>query len=177
MLVASTPADGEAILPLALLKARVRVLADDEDTDIERMRAQAIDYIERTLGKSLQQREFVWSTNQFCASMLLPVGPVLSVDAVSYYATDGTDTELEEGDWLYSGGALMPAIGTEWPEASEVPGSVRVTFTAGFEDAETEAPMLIAAVEVTVAALRDNREAPDFRPAINVASSYWSPAL
>lgn len=177
MLIALEPADGEAILPLEKLKARVRVIAADEDEDIASMRDQAIDFVERKFGKSLSQRAFQWIDSQFCTSMRLPMGPVISVEGISYYATDGTDTALADGDWLFTGGAVVAPIGGTWPDASDVPGSVRVTFTAGFSDAETEAPLLIASVCVAVAAIYENRESPNWTPAINVASSYWTPEV
>lgn len=177
MLTALEPADGEAILPLDLLKERVRVLSSDEDGDIARMRDQAIDLIERTLGKSLQVRQFQWSGNQFASPIRLPMGPVISVDSVIYYASDGTDTPLDPADWLFSDDCVQAAIGTSWPTASDVPGSVRVIFTAGYEDAEADAPLLISAVEVAVAAIRKDRAAPNLDPSLNVGLSYWSPAL
>jgi len=177
MLIALEPADGEAILPLDLLKARVRVLNTDEDADIARMRLQAIDFVERYSGCSLQSRTFQWMQDSFCSRIRLPIGPVVSVEGVSYYATDGTDTDMVDGEWLVSGGAVQAAIGTSWPHASVLPGSVRVSFTAGFTDAENEAPALIAAVEVAVAAIFDNREAPNFSAAMALADSYRGPGL
>jgi uncharacterized phiE125 gp8 family phage protein len=177
MLTPLEPANGETILPLALLKARVRVLSTDEDTDIERMRAQAIDFVERYSGKSLQQRPFQWLQDRFCGAIRLPIGPVESVDGISYYATDGTDTALDAADWLLGADVVQAAIGTSWPHASVLAGSVRVTFTAGYEDAEAEASMLISAVEVAVAALFDNREAPNFAAAMALADSYRTPGL
>lgn len=177
MLTALEPVNGEDILPLDVLKERVRVLSDDEDGNLERMRTEAIDYVERHLGKSLQTRQFEWSGRQFETVIRLPIGPVLSVDSISYYATDGTDTPLTAADWLHSGDMVQAAIGTSWPTAADAVGSVRIVFTAGYDDPETQAPMLISAVEVAVAALFDNREAPELATALNVGSSYWGPAL
>lgn len=177
MLVALEPATGEDILPLALLKARVRVLASNEDTDIERMRAQAIDFVERYSGKALQRRQFQWMADRFCTRIALPVGPVESVDAISYYASDGTDTALEASDWYLGAGVVQASTGSVWPVSSGQTGSVRVTFTAGYEDAEAEAPLLIAAVEVAVAALFDDRESPNWGAAMALADSYRTPGL
>jgi uncharacterized phiE125 gp8 family phage protein len=177
MLAALTPANGEAILPLDLLKARVRVIADDENQDITRMRLQAIDFVERYSGVALQRRQFQWADRQFCYAMRLPIGPLESVDAIAYVAPDGTLTDLAEGDWYVGGGVLSAAAGKRWPYASGQAGAVRVTFTAGFEDAENEAPMLIAAVEVGVAALRASRDAPDWSGAMACADSYRMPGL
>lgn len=177
MLTPLGPADGEVILPLALLKARVRVLDTSEDGDIRRMRAQAIDSVERYSGCSLQSRQFQLLDKHFRAGLRLPIGPVSSVDAISYYAADGTDTPLVPEDWFFGAGVLNPAPSTRWPYSSGQDGSVRITFTAGFANAEAEAPMLIAAVEVAVAALFDNREAPDFTASMACADSYRMPGL
>ncbi len=177
MLVALEPADGEAILPLALLKARVRVTDSAEDTDIARMRLQAIDFVERYSGQSLQSRSFLYTARQFCWAMELPVGPVASVESVEYFSTDGTDTALDVADWYLGGGILSPTVGTVWPIASGQAGSVRITFTAGFVDAENEAPALIAAVEVGVASLFDSREKPNWGPTMALADSYRGPGL
>jgi uncharacterized phiE125 gp8 family phage protein len=176
MLTAS-PFDGETILPLALLKKRVRILSDDEDTDLQRMRAQAIDHVERYSGVSLQSRSFEWAQDGFTDLIRLPVGPVVSVQGISYYSTDGADTELVDGAWLASGGMVMAAHGTSWPFASYVPGGVRITFTAGLTNAEEQAPMLIAAVEVGVAALRASRDKPDWSAADACADAYRMPGL
>lgn len=177
MLIPLEPADGEEILPIALLKARIRVLANNEDTDIERMRAQAIDFVERYSGKALQRRQFQWVADRFCSRIGLPVGPVESVDAISYYSSDGTDTALVDGDWYFGAGVVHAAAGSSWPASSGQAGSVRITFTAGYEDAEAEAPLLIAAVEVAVAALFDNRESPNWGAAMALADSYRTPGL
>jgi uncharacterized phiE125 gp8 family phage protein len=177
MLIALEPADGEAILPLAKLKARVRVIANDDDADIERMRLQAIDFVERYSGQSLQSRSFQWVDKQFCRSMALPIGPVTEVTAISYFAADGTDTALDEAAWYVGAGMVSPAVGTVWPFASGQAGSVRITFTAGFADAENDAPALIAAVEVGVAALYENRENPDWSASKALADSYRGPGL
>lgn len=157
-LTSVTPADGEAILPLALLKKRIRVKATDEDTDIERMRAQAIDFVERHSGVALQRRAFVQTDKQFCRSMRLLVGPVASVEGVTYRDTDGTDTALDDAAWFLGGGYLSAAAGTSWPYASGQEGAVSIEFTAGLEDAEAQAPSLIAAVELMVGHLFANRE-------------------
>ncbi len=177
MNLTSAPFDGEAILPLALLKKRVRVLSNDEDTDIERMRAQAIDHVERYSGVALQKRAFTWTADRFVCRMRLPVGPVESVEAVSYYTTSGTDTPLVDGAWYVGGGVVEPAAGTSWPHASGHSGSVRIEFTAGLENAEEQAPMLIAAVEVGVAALRVSRDKPDWSAADACADAYRMPGL
>lgn len=176
-LTALEPIDGEAILPLAKLKQRIRVLSDDEDSDIERMRDEAIDFVERYSGTALQQRSFAQADNQFCRWIKLLAGPIGEVTAVTYRDTAGAEIALTSTDWSYGDGYLSAAAGRPWPNASGKPGAVSITFTAGLENAETEAPMLIAAVAVAVAAMRDNREAPDFTTAMRCADQFRAPGL
>jgi uncharacterized phiE125 gp8 family phage protein len=177
MLRALEPANGEAILPLADLKARIRQIDDAEDADIGRMRDQAIDWVERFTGIALLQRQFEYADRQFCRRIMLPVGPIASVDAIAYDDSLGGEVELTSTDWRFGAGAVMSGAGTLWPMSIGDPGSVRITFTAGLENAEEEAPLLIAAVCVAVAAMFADRENPDFTAAMNVASSYRMPGL
>lgn len=177
MLRALTPADGEAILPIEDLKARIRVIDTAEDADITRMRGQAIDWVERYTGIALDRRQFEYADRQFCRRIALPVGPIASVDAIAYDDTNGAEQVLTTADWRFGGGAVFTAAGKRWPVSIGDPGSVRITFTAGLEDAEAEAPMLIAAVCVGVAALFANREAPDWGPAAACADQYRMPGL
>lgn len=175
MLTPLDPVDGEAILPLATLKRRIRVLSTDEDSDIERMRAQAISFVEVYSGIALSRRAFRWSDKQFCRAMNLPVGPLVSVEAIEY--TDTTGVTVELSDWYVGTGSVSPLAGQSWPFASGQDGAVRIDFTAGLEDAEAEAPMLIAAVEVGVAALRASRDKPDWSGAMACADQHRMPGL
>ena len=177
MLIPLDPANGEPILPIADLKARIRVLHSSEDADIERMRDQAIDFIERYTGVALSRRSFQYLDKQFCRAVVVPVGPVYEVTAIAYDDSAGSEVNLTDADWRVGAGAILPAPGQRWPYSSGDPGSVRITFTAGLEDAAEQAPLLIAAVEVAVAALFDNREAPNWTAAMNLADSYRMPGL
>lgn len=177
MLRSLEPANGEAILPLAELKQRVRILANDEDADVTRMRDQAIDWVERYTGIALSQRQFEYHDQQFCRRIMLPAGPIVSVDAIAYDDTTGAEQEMTAADWRFGGGAVFTSAGKRWPVSIGDPGSVRITFTAGLEDAETEAPGLINAVCVAVAQIFANRENPDWVPVANCADHYRMPGL
>jgi len=177
MLTSLEPADGETILPLAALKVRLRIETEDDDADLSRMRAQAIDTIERYTSKALQQRQFQWLDKQFCTRMRLPMGPVESVDAISYIDSQGTDIELSAEDWYLGAGILHAASGKSWPYASGQDGAVRITFTAGFADVERDAPSLLLAAEMVVAAMYADRENPNMQPALNMADRHRTPSL
>lgn len=177
MLRALAPANGEVILPLAELKQRIRQIDDFEDADIGRMRDQAIDWVERYTGIALSRRQFEYADRQFCRRMMLPMGPLVKVDTITYNDTNGAPVALTEADWRIGGGAVFTAAGKRWPASIGDDGSVRITFTAGLEDAAAEAPMLIAAVCVGVAQLFADRENPNWEPVRNCADHYRMPGL
>ena len=176
-LVAVTPPTLDNIVTLAEVKARVRVVEVAEDADLELMLRQAVDQIERYSGVALDRRDFRLTDKQFCRAMPLPIGPVTAVTAVEYDDASGNAVTLDSAAWKLGDGALFAAPGTSWPYASGLAGAVRVTFTAGLENAKESAPMLVAAVLVGVAALFANREAPDWSAAMACADSYRMPGL
>lgn len=166
------PASPDLILTLASAKARIRVLDAEEDPDITRMRLQAIDFVERYTSRALNLRAFQWVSTHFINYWRLPIGPVSSITAISYYDSDDVDTAMVSTDWYFGGGILQPASGTTWPVTNGMAGAVRISFTAGFVDAETEAPMLVAAVELGIAELFRNRERPDWSAVMAACDSY-----
>lgn len=93
----------------------------------------------------------------------LPVEPVVSVDAVSYYATNGTLTALADGTgyqtWLdHSPPLVMPAPGTRWPvlQAGRTPAA-QVDFTAGYGDAAAVPEQAKAALLLCLGYWYENR--------------------
>src|ERR1044071_5422467 len=102
--------------------------------------------VERYSGKALNRRTFQWVDKRFSPQLPLLRGPVHSVDAISYLDGAGAEIELEPEAWHLGADAVCAASGTAWPSSNGLAGSVRVSFTAGYDDAEMEAPALIAAV-------------------------------
>jgi uncharacterized phiE125 gp8 family phage protein len=153
------PFDGEAILPLALIKHVTEVDADDRDDLLGIYRDAAIDWVERHTAKALQRREWTWTTDQFASPLRLPIGPVASITNVAYLSPVGVPGAVAANGWRVTGLAMYPAIGATWPSALIGEGAVTVTFVAGYENASLEAPALIAAVTMLTAHLFENREA------------------
>lgn len=145
--------DGEAILPLADLKAHLRVTSDSEDALIASLRNAAISHVERITSYSLAPADYRLTLQEFPAYFDLPMRPVIDVAEVAYHDADGTAALY--ADYRLVGGLAYPAIDGEWPTAT---GGVEVTFTAGLAD-PNEAPDLIAAVMLLVGHWYLNREA------------------
>lgn len=97
------------------------------------------------------------------APIRVPVARLIAVSSITYL--DGTGTRqtlspsaytVEAGD----GGRIVPAYGTTWPTHRTHPGSVLVSFTAGYGPLATDVPPhVVAAVLLTVGHLYENREA------------------
>lgn len=180
MLTALAPADGDAILPLADVRSALNLTADDSfhDARIIRARDAAIDFAEGYTGKALSRRLFTYHVAQFSSVIALPIGPVVADDAaISYSDGDGGETALVEADWTFGGDSLFAPVGTGWPLASGFPGSVRITFTAGYETPDDIPPMIMAGVVVAMAAMFENAASPDLSAAMRCLDRHRAPIL
>ncbi len=178
MLTPLAPADGNAVLSLDDARAHLNLTADDSfhDNSVLALRDAAIDFVEGYTGKALSRRLFLWTADQFCSVIHLPIGPVVSDDAaISYYASDGTDTALTDADWFFGRDRLIAAEGTSWPYTNDSPGGVRITFTAGYLEAADIPPMLLAGVKLAMTAMFENRSAPDLSGAVRCCDQYRTP--
>lgn len=177
MLTALDAFAGEDILPLADAKVQVNVTADDDSEDdiLEAARDAAISWAEGYTGRSLQERQFLWTADKFCSVIALPIGPVSSADSVKYYDGDGTDTTVDAGDYVLSDDRLVTAADATWPsDADGRPGGVRITFTAGYATAGDIPFYLLAAVRLATAAHFDDRSNPDLTGAMRAADQFRS---
>lgn len=149
---------GESILSLVAAKAHLRVVEDDDDDLIAALRDSAVDMVERYCSLYLARRTgLVWTGSGFSGRMHLGRGPDAVVDSVAYTGPSGS-VALTTADWRLSvGSRLLPAFGGAWP--ADCRGAVTVTFSAGYEDVERQAPSLIAAVKMALTQLYDLRSA------------------
>ena len=137
-LEALTAIDGAAVLSLEQAKAHLAVLDDDEDSVIEGLRDAAIEWVERHCDRSLAPRNWRLQLDRFpphnCHSrdlrIALTMGPSVIV-SVKYLDLAGTLTTLSPSAYVFGREALMPALGTAWPETAELPGAVEIVYTAG----------------------------------------------
>lgn len=163
MLFTLTPAaqaDGyaEAIVPLAEVKAWVRVVTDDEDVLIAALRDAAVDFVEQYCNVRLGPVTGLVATFAAFGGRMRPgIGPVstVKVTAIDYVDADGAEAAIEGGGWrVGQAGDVLPAIGTAWPSGGS---DVAVTFDAGYP-AGACPPMLVTAAKMFVAFLYDARE-------------------
>lgn len=173
MLTALAPFDAETILPLAEADRHARITLGDayNEADLEDHRKSAIGWAESYTGQSLQERDFLWTVDQFRSVMRLPIGPA-SGAVVAYYDSDGTDTTITDTDYYLGNGSLTAALNLTWPFADGRPGGVRVTITAGYPTADDIPPHLMAAVKLAMTAFFEDRTNPDLSGAMRVADQF-----
>src|SRR5690606_6656283 len=109
-----------------------------------------------TSGRMLFKRTLKFTTDAFGTALVLPASPVSAVSAVTYVDADGVTRTLDSAAYAVidkrDTPALFPVYGTSWPAVRDFPGSVVVTFDAGYGEAAEDIPApLRMAVMQTVA--------------------------
>lgn len=164
------------IEPLTLEEAKQQCQIDadltEQDAAIQRFIRAA-----RELAESYTRQSFVeqtwrltaeaWPT-QDCQAIVLPNGPILAIESVTYLDSAGARIALESSDyWVSTYDAparLYPAFNTTWPSARLYPGSIEITYRAGYEsagspaDAQNVPAMVKQAMALLVAHWYANRE-------------------
>ena len=97
-------------------------------------------------------------------SIEIPLSPVISVDEITYLDLGGVRQTLDASLYVYDLDAkplrIERAFGQVWPQARHQPGSVKVTFTAGFGEDATGIPAdLKAAMKLLIGHYYVHREA------------------
>ena len=155
----AAPLVAAAVLPLETAKLQARVDGNDEDQLLESMWLSALRWVETYTSRSLTLRAWVATFDGFGWSMRLPVGPVVSVEGVTYRDGGGVSAVLPSGGWRIAGDVLAAGFGTAWPGVHSGAGAVTVEFTAGYQNVKVDAPELMTAALMLFAHLMNNREA------------------
>jgi uncharacterized phiE125 gp8 family phage protein len=140
-------------------KRQLRVLSTDEDAFITSAIVDARGWIENYTGLVLTRREVVEVLPSFSAQ--LSTWPIASIDAVTYFDTDGQEVILQEAEY-FAQIARRPAYLTAggWPTVRD--GSmIEVTMTAGFATPDAVSafsPNLMRAMRILVAGFFSDRE-------------------
>ncbi|MGM4911442.1 head-tail connector protein [Rhizobium sp. 768_B6_N1_8] len=150
----------EPVVSLAEAKRHLRVLHDDDDTDIELFVAAASAAIEgpNGIGIALSPQTWRLSLDHFPCEIVVPLGPVTEVTSVAYQDANG-DTATVSGlrfDLDESPLRIWPARDTAWPETYCEPGAVKITFACGYEKLPAD---LRAAILLLVGHFYEHREA------------------
>jgi uncharacterized phiE125 gp8 family phage protein len=144
-----------AVEPLSLadVKGHGHIDASDEDGFYRRAIKAARQVIEGPNGAGLVLVASQWqlALDGMPAEIWIPVGPVISVDSVTYRDEAGTLQTLPPVRYQWRKGTfearIKPAYGLTWPTVRGQYDAVQVTFTAGFPGTERDPPELAAIEE------------------------------
>lgn len=141
-----------SVVTLSDVKLDLRVDHDFEDTLIQSLIQAATEYLEApsgVLGKAFLTQTWKLSARgpDSDCRIYIPVTPVQSIEAISYFNTDNVEQVLAITDfhlygdenWAY----LTPKDDIEWPDLFDRLDALTITFKAGFGDAETDVPETI----------------------------------
>lgn len=140
---------GPTVEPLdaATLKLWCRIDVADEDALLTGLCIPAARAAcENAIGRALLEQtwEVVLDAWPSASAIELPRVPVLAVTSVKYINASGVDTTLAPGAYALDKdsepGWLLPAYGTDWPEARDTANAIRVRYTAGFGTAAADVP-------------------------------------
>jgi uncharacterized phiE125 gp8 family phage protein len=166
------PIGGTAI-DLATAKAAQRIEDDSEDALLAGFLRAAIGAVEARTGKNLTQKVVTQVVNGFpCGSyaggpahygthagIRLWKGPVSSILEVAYDDGNGVEQALTSFRLVEGANArLLPAYGEVFPVTAFGPGTVRLSYIAGYEPAELP-PELTQAAILLFGHYNANREA------------------
>ncbi len=157
-----------AVKPLSLEAAKAHLRVEDEDDDalIEALIDAAIAMVDGPKGIGLAMIEQTWllSLDRFERTISLPLGPAREIVSVEYVDGNGDLAAVDADDFIFSAGqdpaVLTPLYGQAWPVPRPQPGTVRITYKAGFGATAAAVPSdLVAALKLIVGHLYANREA------------------
>lgn len=159
----------EVPVSVAEIKEQSLVDHDDQDGKIDLLIAAAVSHLDGwtgTLGRALCEQTWRQDYDDFASCLRLPLGPVVSVEAVTYIDTDGIEQTVDEADYTLRTDSLGSYVefGCEYsfPSLNSANAAVSVEFVAGYpvtDGAWTGPAAIKHAIMLLVAHWFENREA------------------
>lgn len=150
-------------VPLDVAKEHLRIAPDDTDSDAEvtRLIRAATARAEKITGRALAVQSWRLILDSFPkGAIAIPMPPLKSVESITYTDPSGADQVLDESAYVVNPfglvGKITPAMGKCWPSSAQQAMSLRIDFTAGYDQVPED---VIAAILLLVGHLDQNREA------------------
>lgn len=127
-------------------KRDARVEGQDNDDLISDLidRATALIDGPHGIGICMVSQQWRLTLDCFPPVIRIPLGPVISVDTVTYVDGDGVTQTWDAANYrVNNAGDLVtiePAYGVSWPSTRAISGAVAVTFTSGYLNTAVSPP-------------------------------------
>lgn len=121
-------------------KDRLRLDTSDRDMDLDRLLRAAAEAVEVRTGLVMAPTQYEYRVDLWpgFSPLRLPVAPVRDVTEVVYLDEDGAEQTVASSSWYFDrtseGADLRFDSDYSGPALYERPGSLRVRFTAGYDD-------------------------------------------
>lgn len=157
------------VLPLADMKAWLRVDFSDDDVLIQGMIDGAIQHLDGRdgwLNRALGPQTWELRLDEFCfPEIMIPLPPLISVDSVKYYDDAGAEQTLSPTAYQVSGvggrnkGSVSLRYGSRWPTTDRRREAISIRFQAGYDDEPAVPAPIITSLKRIVASMYETREA------------------
>lgn len=120
------------------VKDHLYISDDTFDGQLQQMIRAGTDYCQRRTHRQFMPASYRLTLDRFPAfEMELPKAPLRSITTIGYTSTAGSSATLSSTAYSVTTsdhipGEVRPAFGESWPSARDIPGSVSVTFAAGY---------------------------------------------
>ncbi|MEL7489083.1 MAG: head-tail connector protein [Pseudomonadota bacterium] len=143
------------------IKAHLRVTHADEDGLIAGLAVAARQTVEARAGLALMAQRWRLSLDRAPSeTVILPLAPVASIDAVSVIGAAGDFETVSVSKYeAATGSPGRVRCAAPWPRPSVALGGVRIDFTAGWADAGAVPDDLKQAIKLLAAQFYETREA------------------
>ena len=155
-------------LPVTLdeLKRHLRIFHGDEnDTLLSNLEA-AVAYLDGykgVLGSCIMSQVWELAYDAFpCGPIKIPLGPLISVDSVTYDDQNGAPNTVSSIDYYVDtynwGGWVVPVSTFSWPTTLDAINVVRIRFTAGYATQALVPASLKQAIKLLAGHWNEHRE-------------------
>lgn len=151
----------ELAVSLPEVKAQLRVTSSSEDGLLTRLIKTATEHVELYCSIRLISRLVSIQGSCFHDLRKLPVGPIVSIESISYLNPSSILTSIDAADYVAELSGLDPSIrlapSKTWPYALPASDAIRIEAIAGYGTAAQVPAPIVHALILLVSQWYDNR--------------------